>query len=420
MIRYYLLVALFSICKITCAQDIYGSSASPASSNQVIEFRKYSIHNAGEDVVLPLVILTQNGSSMGNESTTDLTNHIYFYLGRPATVFMDSNVIHIIDVVNKTHLIDTFGGDSIRHIEYNDDTLWGLYENGISFYEIKTGKIYVYDSIHDGREKGHEFFHWVMCTAFDHENMVYMFTKRGEWTGGLPDTFLYYDIRKRQLTKKLIPGGFFYFDYSTQDKAVYMPYNGLRAADRPNDSVSGLYKYDPYTNVLNLHIKIDNKTWQGRKGFADMTIDPYRNRMFFVLNSSVNTRDTIGMLRINNHRFEKYKTTKSNMWQKIEFLNTYNDTTVDPPLSVNEIAVTEHEILCYPNPTSGMLYIDAGVAEVEVVRIIDISGKNVLTKNLVEPNNKIEFDISSIPEGHYILKVTTSKGVLTRRFVIER
>lgn len=407
--KYLFLIIILEWCSNSTAQDIYGNSGTG--------FRKYSIHSGAESVIRPSVLFTHDGSSMGNESTTDLTNHIYFYLGRPATVFMDSNVIHIIDVVNKTHLIDTFGGDSIRHIEYNDDTLWGLYENGISFYEIKTGKIYVYDSIVNGIEKGSEFFHWVMCTAFDHENMVYMFSKRGEWTGGLPDTFLYYDIRKKQLTKQLIPGGFFYFDYSPQDKAVYMPYNGLRAADRPNDSISGLYKYNPHTNLLKLHMKVDKKLWQGNAHFMDMTLDPFRNRMFFVLNGDGN-RDSIGMIRINNQRFETYKTTISRYWQHIEFLNTYNDTTVDPPLSVNEIAVTEHEILCYPNPTSGMLYIDAGMAEVEVVRIIDISGKNVLTKNLVEPNSKIEFDISSIPEGHYILKVTTSKGVLTRRFVV--
>lgn len=414
MIKYYLSVFFALWCTISVGQDIYGNTALPSHG-----LRCYSMHNGGDNPIIPSVLFTQDGSSLGNETTSDLDNDIYYFLGRPGTLFMDSNVVHIVDVVNKTHVIDTFGGDSIRHIQYHNDTLWGLYENGISFYDIKTGKLFIYDSLVDGREKGKEFFHWVFNTAFDHENKIYMFTKRGEWTGVLPDTFCYYNINNKVLVKRIIPGGFLFFDYSPADKTVYMPYNGLRASDRMIDSVSGLYKYDPYSNALKMHIKVDTKEWQGAKQFWSLTIDPYRNRMFFILAGTGGPRDTLGMLRINNGKFEKFSLTKSRYWDRIEFLNTYNDNTVDTPLSINCCCILQEELIFYPNPASDKLFIESNNVVLQNVEIFDISGRMLIKESILpKKSKKTELNLTDIRTGLYMLKVTSDKDVQIRTFNI--
>lgn len=406
--RYCFLFICMIIYTTSSAQNIYGSSSG--------QFRQFSIHNFGDSVIIPSVLFTQDGSSLGNESTADIKKNIYYYLGRPNVIFADSNVIHKVDVLKKTIVLDTIGGDSIRHIEYCNDTLWGLYDNGISCYDIKTGKLIIYDSIADGSEKGREFFRNVICTAFDSENIVYMFTKRGQWTGLMPDTFLYYDIRSKVLVKNVIPGGFLYFDYLPKDKTVYMPYNGLRAADRTNDSASGVYAYDLYSNKMKLHVKVDAKAWRNTRQFWEITTDPIRNRMFFILTGANNSRDTIAMLRINNKRFEVYKVPNSKSWTEIEFLDTYNDTTRDSKLGVKDTYLRDIELSCYPNPSTGKLFINTGAEVVKLVEVYNLSGKLVFKSNYMINKGIVELDIHNMLDGQYLLKVQTNSGNASTAF----
>jgi hypothetical protein len=67
----------------------------------------------------------------------------------------------------------------------------------------------------------------------------------------------------------------------------------------------------------------------------------------------------------------------------------------------------------YPNPASDLLYINGLNNESATVTIFDVSGKIVINQSLT--NNTI--DVSSLPKGIYILRVTTVESVHTSRFV---
>ena len=67
----------------------------------------------------------------------------------------------------------------------------------------------------------------------------------------------------------------------------------------------------------------------------------------------------------------------------------------------------------YPNPVSGMLYIESS-AEVNRIEIYDVLGCRQL---IATYSNKI--DCSTLSAGIYILKLTTSQGNLIKKFVKE-
>ena len=81
-------------------------------------------------------------------------------------------------------------------------------------------------------------------------------------------------------------------------------------------------------------------------------------------------------------------------------------------LSNKEIAFTE--ITIYPNPVKeDVLYI---LTKQEVnVTIYNILGKSVLKRNINSSKNRI--DISLLPKGMYILKITSKTGSITKKLI---
>ncbi len=79
------------------------------------------------------------------------------------------------------------------------------------------------------------------------------------------------------------------------------------------------------------------------------------------------------------------------------------------------------EIKVYPNPVSNLLIIElanfdkSDFKELPKIRILDVLGKEVLNFNLNEISNKhkLEFDISSLSPGAYIIKI----GEITNKFI---
>lgn len=70
--------------------------------------------------------------------------------------------------------------------------------------------------------------------------------------------------------------------------------------------------------------------------------------------------------------------------------------------------LNENEVSVFPNPTNGKLTIKINSGEsVKKVRIYDIQGKLVAEKA----------DLSHLPNGTYMLKIETSKGIYTRKII---
>ncbi len=70
--------------------------------------------------------------------------------------------------------------------------------------------------------------------------------------------------------------------------------------------------------------------------------------------------------------------------------------------TISSTLTAEHGIKVYPNPTSGMIYIE-GISNNDVISLYDLNGKLLLKKTAATARAQV--DISSLPGGLYIVKV---------------
>lgn len=87
--------------------------------------------------------------------------------------------------------------------------------------------------------------------------------------------------------------------------------------------------------------------------------------------------------------------------------------TIASPLSVDELMASEISI--YPNPSSGAVNILAD--GIQSVRVIDFSGKAVLDNVQLKGQS---LDVSALTNGMYILQVSTAKGMLSKKLLIQK
>lgn len=95
--------------------------------------------------------------------------------------------------------------------------------------------------------------------------------------------------------------------------------------------------------------------------------------------------------------------------------HTYNFT-VDAPLSYEELYPSE-ELLVYPNPTKDIFNVELMDASKATVTIVNGAGQVLQVPKTNENNNLITFDVSSLSEGIYYVKVETDKGVEMKKIV---
>lgn len=90
----------------------------------------------------------------------------------------------------------------------------------------------------------------------------------------------------------------------------------------------------------------------------------------------------------------------------------------DVAISGSTVALEDHpldeQFTVYPNPTSGELFIENYLSQVETVQVLDLSGKVHLTKSAIQ-DERITLDLSELGTGLYIIQVQTQKGVLSKR-----
>jgi hypothetical protein len=103
----------------------------------------------------------------------------------------------------------------------------------------------------------------------------------------------------------------------------------------------------------------------------------------------------------------------------IAFINNTNDgfklyiddiiITKEDPASTNVLSQTQ--VATYPNPTSDLVYIQAE-AEITSIILSDLSGKIIEDKQL---NTVVK--MTDLPNGIYLLTITTIQGSITKRIV---
>lgn len=123
---------------------------------------------------------------------------------------------------------------------------------------------------------------------------------------------------------------------------------------------------------------------------------------------------------------------KSNVWYSTTEYLSFNSSLPIEPVSclendIEELEAEDNAIDVYPNPTTGMLNIsfnnmpESGVCRVE---IYDALGRLVIgrlqTSELVSAMGTISMDISSYPEGLYIVRISTPTFVANKKIMLTK
>jgi hypothetical protein len=96
----------------------------------------------------------------------------------------------------------------------------------------------------------------------------------------------------------------------------------------------------------------------------------------------------------------------------------YTDTVIWDNCSTNGLPheLNEQEILIYPNPSNEIVRIEKS----ENIKILDIEIFDAFGKKITATRKKEdELCVSTIPKGSYYLKITTNKGLVTKKMMKE-
>jgi hypothetical protein len=75
------------------------------------------------------------------------------------------------------------------------------------------------------------------------------------------------------------------------------------------------------------------------------------------------------------------------------------------------------KFILYPNPTNGVVYIDAANNEIQHVRVFDVSGKQVLSTNLLPSNTYI--NLSEFKDGIFFIQIQIDGQIKTYKVIKE-
>ncbi len=84
------------------------------------------------------------------------------------------------------------------------------------------------------------------------------------------------------------------------------------------------------------------------------------------------------------------------------------------PDGINDYTL-DNTVTVFPNPTTGLIQIENGEWRMENVEVYDAYGKLLNTMSVND--HTVNLDLSGYAKGTYFVRVTTEKGVVTKRVV---
>jgi polyhydroxybutyrate depolymerase len=84
------------------------------------------------------------------------------------------------------------------------------------------------------------------------------------------------------------------------------------------------------------------------------------------------------------------------------------------PVGANDI-LDELSFKIYPNPTDNQLTIETDGQTIYQAQIIDLQGKVIQKRSIIESN--ITLDVADLPTGIYVLRISSDKGQINKKFV---
>ncbi|WP_282073510.1 M64 family metallopeptidase [Polaribacter atrinae] len=116
--------------------------------------------------------------------------------------------------------------------------------------------------------------------------------------------------------------------------------------------------------------------------------------------------DQSTLLKVDNHETTHFSTT---LW-------TINPST----LSIDDISTNSFKINLSPNPTPGILYFDVtGKNENYTVSINDISGKQLILKNINNLEKRPQVQLTDLPAGIYFINFSFENGTQVSKKIIK-
>ncbi|HET6990703.1 MAG TPA: T9SS type A sorting domain-containing protein, partial [Bacteroidia bacterium] len=94
-----------------------------------------------------------------------------------------------------------------------------------------------------------------------------------------------------------------------------------------------------------------------------------------------------------------------------------------PTLGQVQIVNPTTEVIVYPNPSTGNVYVSTGTTkanEVSSIKVVDALGKTISAANLNTENaGTYKIDMAGVAPGVYFVNVTTTDKTVTRKLVIQ-
>lgn len=142
------------------------------------------------------------------------------------------------------------------------------------------------------------------------------------------------------------------------------------------------------------------------------------------LNGVNPSQDNVGATSVvlNNYTYypvvcaDDTKTCTINSYVSTTDVGTSNSVSIVEPVA-SSIDVVTSQVSFYPNPVQDVLRISGLDLGETTVNIISLSGQQILTTSVNSTNNELEFDLSSLSAGVYILSAKSNDSVLVKRFV---
>ncbi len=72
----------------------------------------------------------------------------------------------------------------------------------------------------------------------------------------------------------------------------------------------------------------------------------------------------------------------------------------------------------YPNPVSQLLKVSSQNSKVEVAKIFDVLGKEVLSQEPTTNNQQLTIDVSALPNGIYFLTTIFEDKTVTKKIIV--
>ena len=88
------------------------------------------------------------------------------------------------------------------------------------------------------------------------------------------------------------------------------------------------------------------------------------------------------------------------------------------PLGIDDKASTVHRV--YPIPASDVLSFDFEIDEEASITVVDMSGKQLILKEVAPSETKVSVDVSGLDEGTYMFMFQSGKESTVQTFVISR